>query len=93
MNESYTAKGTVFNFEPTNAWVSTRVEIDISDQTLDRLAKIFSPVQHGYWVETDDGDCCYKCSECGFLRDAYILDVGNYCPHCGAQMNKERKEK
>ncbi len=48
--------------------------------------------KHGRWVKVGNGDCCYKCSECGFLRDAYILDVGNYCPQCGAQMDKEEND-
>lgn len=43
--------------------------------------------KRGRWVKADNGDCCYKCSECGFMRDAYLLDVGNYCPQCGARMD------
>ena len=48
-------------------------------------------VRHGRWIEVDIGDCCYRCSECGFIRDAYLLDIGNYCPKCGAKMDGERK--
>lgn len=48
--------------------------------------------KHGHWIEADGGDCCYKCSECGFLRDAYILDVSNYCPNCGAKMDEVEHE-
>lgn len=48
------------------------------------------PVRHGRWIESDSpGDCCYRCSECGFMRDAYLLDIGNYCPKCGAKMDGE----
>ena len=44
-------------------------------------------VRHGRWIKEESvGDCCYKCSECGFIRDAYLLEVDNYCPQCGAQM-------
>lgn len=44
-------------------------------------------VKHGYWIPAMHiGDCCYRCSECQFLRDAYLLDIGNYCPNCGARM-------
>ena len=44
-------------------------------------------VRHGYWIPAMHiGDCCYRCSECQFLRDAYLLDIGNYCPKCGAKM-------
>lgn len=46
-----------------------------------------APVRHGQWIPSDyTGDCCYTCSECGFERDAYLLDVGNYCPNCGCCM-------
>lgn len=47
-----------------------------------------APVRHGRWIPSDyTGDCCYTCSECGFERDAYLLDVGNYCPECGTLMD------
>lgn len=49
------------------------------------------PVRHGRWIEVDVGDCCYRCSECGFIRDAYLLDIGNYCPQCGAKMDEEKE--
>lgn len=45
----------------------------------------------GKWIEVDVGDCCYRCSECGFIRDAYLLDIGNYCPKCGAKMSEEEE--
>lgn len=45
------------------------------------------PVRHGRWIPAVHvGDCCYRCSECQFLRDAYLIDIGNYCPNCGAKM-------
>ena len=48
------------------------------------------PVRHGRWVPASHvGDCCYRCSECQFLRDAYLLDIGNYCPNCGVKMDGE----
>ena len=47
-------------------------------------------VRHGRWIPLPHtGDCCYTCSACGFLRDAYLLDTENYCPNCGAKMDKE----
>lgn len=49
------------------------------------------PVRHGKWIEVDVGDCCYRCSECGFIRDAYLLDIGNYCPKCGAKMDEGKE--
>ena len=47
-------------------------------------------VRHGKWIPAVHvGDCCYHCSECQFLRDAYLIDIGNYCPNCGAKMDGE----
>lgn len=44
---------------------------------------------HGEWVPLKEkGDCIYKCSNCGFVRDAYILDEDRFCPHCGADMRQ-----
>jgi hypothetical protein len=49
-------------------------------------------VVRGEWITADDiGDCCYRCSECEFIRDAYLLDIGSYCPNCGARMDGERR--
>lgn len=51
------------------------------------------PVRHGRWIPSDyTGDCCYTCSECGFVRDAYLLDIGNYCPACGTLMDGKEGE-
>ena len=45
----------------------------------------------GKWLPKNEiGDCCYQCSDCGFVRDAYILDIGNFCPNCGADMRGEQ---
>lgn len=44
----------------------------------------------GEWIEKPEiGDCCYICSECGFVRNVYILDVGIFCPNYGAKMKNE----
>lgn len=55
--------------------------------------KDFEPIRHGRWIKEESvGDCCYKCSECGFIRDAYLLEVDNYCPNCGVKMDEEETE-
>lgn len=47
----------------------------------------------GRWIPAPEvGDCCYFCSECNFIRDAYILDTENFCPNCGARMVTEANE-
>ena len=53
-------------------------------------AEDVEPIRHGQWIPAvHAGDCYYRCSECQFLRDAYLIDIGNYCPKCGARMNEE----
>ena len=46
------------------------------------------PIKHGRWLPSDKGDCTHTCSECGFVRDAYILEEKAYCPRCGADMRE-----
>lgn len=50
------------------------------------------PIKHGRWLPSDKGDCTYTCSECGFVRDAYILEEKAYCPRCGADMRERRED-
>lgn len=46
-----------------------------------------APVVHGRWRWA--GECgfndCYICSECGKIA----MNDSNYCPNCGAKMDKE----
>ena len=61
--------------------------IDIEDVDAIPAADV-ATVRHGRWIPAVHvGDCCYHCSECQFLRDAYLIDIGNYCPNCGARMD------
>ena len=52
--------------------------------------KEFAPVRHGRWV--DNGACGYKwafyCSKCGYIDGYPFNDRHNYCPNCGAKMDK-----
>lgn len=60
-----------------------------SDLSIEDLANEIDKmsVRLGEWIIAEDiGDCCYRCSNCGFIRDAYVLDVGKYCPQCGVKM-------
>ncbi len=50
------------------------------------------PVRHGRWIfnPKDAIEMMFtlpKCSECG----ASSADGGNYCPNCGAKMDKEKE--
>lgn len=44
------------------------------------------PVKHGHWLVNR---FFIECSECG---EPFLLKPQNYCPHCGARMDAERKE-
>ena len=45
------------------------------------------PVRHGKWIEkSTGGEHFYCCSKCGHVEwDA----PNNYCPNCGARMDKD----
>lgn len=56
------------------------------------------PVRHGRWMPEDECKVTFhsKCSECGcfvsnFPEDAFLdcSQAWNYCPNCGAKMDKE----
>lgn len=62
------------------------------EQTVYKLTQALAEAEpkHGRWLPFDKGgDCMYTCSECGFFRDAYILEENAYCPRCGAKMKEE----
>lgn len=44
-------------------------------------------VRHGRWISTGVISC--KCSDCGKLQLKSHADDSNYCPNCGARMDKE----
>lgn len=50
------------------------------------------PVRHGKWIDTHKKEEwygeLYECSVCG----SRLIETDNYCPHCGARMQPERKE-
>lgn len=51
------------------------------------------PVRHGKWIKADSQQYFRKhypfftCSECGYRKDSQ--KKWNYCPNCGARMDKE----
>lgn len=52
--------------------------------------KALQAVKHGEWI--DHGTTCqrYECSVCGDQHDWLILPNNiNFCPNCGAKMDKE----
>lgn len=51
------------------------------------------PTRHGHWIYKEycfpTAIAFYKCSVCGFTCG---FDADNYCPHCGAKMDEEKKQ-
>lgn len=45
------------------------------------------PVRHGQWIPVDEMEDAFDCSEC----DAMVSKRLNYCPNCGAKMDKEEE--
>lgn len=52
------------------------------------------PVRHGHWEHDKSGaTICSVCSKYIFDDGIYhLVWYTNYCPHCGAKMDGERKE-
>lgn len=55
------------------------------------------PVRHGEWIPKGDDDFdegMYRCSVCGqeLYFEEFEFSVKNYCPNCGAKMDKEKEE-
>ncbi len=49
----------------------------------------YAPVVHGEWIEpciNKYGHPCHHCSKCGFKASQKDR---NFCPNCGAKMDKE----
>ena len=70
-------------------------DIDLSGEKFEAaILKIqaadVAPVRHGRWIEDHD---YLKCPECSVMVkwDFTFFDIGNwnYCPNCGAKMDKE----
>lgn len=50
---------------------------------------------HGRWLKVKDGygiDRGWKCSSCNNYIYAMTYEPYEYCPHCGAMMDGERKK-
>lgn len=50
------------------------------------------PVKHGHWRQVDENKC--ECSNCGIIVLIAVYPHGdkNYCPNCGAKMDKGSEE-
>lgn len=62
------------------------------EQAIDYAIKALKNQKTGHWTETDI--YVYECSECGCkLVDEQIYIPRNFCPNCGAKMDKTTVEK
>ena len=61
-----------------------------TDEIADLLTSHGVTVQkYGRWKFDSDGDPC--CSVCRKYAGLLRIESGNYCPHCGAKMDKEEE--
>lgn len=69
---------------------------EISKQLKQLSAANVVPVVHGRWIDDGTEFGC-QCSECGKSLDDYVApteyaslnEIPNFCPNCGARMDKE----
>ena len=69
----------------------TRLEYKLIDSVIFEFPTIDAvPVRHGKWIRKNVGDEQYDyCSECRYIE---WNATNNYCPNCGAKMDKEKEE-
>lgn len=62
-------------------------------QLLDEMQPVDAvPVRHGHWVGIDDEPCeVFECDICGYIYETDSR-LYNYCPNCGAKMDKRKEE-
>ena len=51
-----------------------------------------APVRHGRWETNSDRPDTLICSVCKCGFDMWKHDPHNFCPNCGAKMDKEKSE-
>ena len=62
---------------------NTHTNVNALNIALERSAIDAEPVRHGKWTITPSH---IECSECG---ESFMLFPSNYCPNCGARMDKD----
>lgn len=50
------------------------------------------PIRHGQWETNSDKPDTLICSVCKCGFDMWKHDPHNFCPNCGAKMDKEKNE-
>ena len=67
-------------------------DIELSDIEPELERMEYKKVRHGTWIEAEDEFGPYiKCPECGgeYIADYWVINNFNYCPRCGAKMDRE----
>ncbi|MCQ2802893.1 MAG: hypothetical protein MJ225_04435 [Bacilli bacterium] len=69
--------------------------IDLIDRIKEQPIVDAEPIKYGQWIEEPlacNGDYIIRCSVCNraMIISKQIGMIGNYCPNCGAKMNKEQ---
>lgn len=72
-------------------WVDYSGVAEAYDMAIEALEQ--EPVKHGEWVESKIPNELYVCSNCGGACWSYDYErtivKSNFCPNCGAKMDKE----
>ena len=71
-------------FNSLNAY-NTKFNAEINSIILSIPKENVQEVRHGKWIKSKNER---KCSLCGYFYFTNTKSF-NYCPHCGAKMNKE----
>ena len=67
---------------------------DYADDVVDRLPTAdVQEVRHGKWLPTrhPDQKRCSVCDVISFIALYPCINRADYCPHCGAKMDKEQE--
>ena len=76
-------------------WDSDPTDEEIK-MTIDGLPTLdYAPVRHGEWIESTVCVGFYECSQCRSRKrgnQPFFDSVWNYCPNCGAKMDREAKK-
>lgn len=65
---------------------------DVADMLAHFPAADVQEVRHGRWVVKSDYPKKAECSACGYPIENELVCWWDYCPNCGAKMDKEENE-
>ena len=80
----------------TNPYGKPTIDYDSGVKVLEWIDKAPTidavPVRHGRWETNSDRPDTLICSVCKCGFDMWKHDPHNFCPNCGANMDKEKSE-